>query len=235
MPSHAPALAARCRLLRSLFLAAVAATALDAALAAPSDETDPIARLVSSATAVIAPAATHPADGDVDNAASTQPGLLRQVHDRAADMAVSAMDFLGVHYRRGGQSAETGFDCSGFTRHMYELTGLDLPRRAEEQARAKGLVPVSRADLKPGDLVFFNTMKRTFSHVGIYIGENRFIHAPSRGKTVRTDDLDFAYWAKRFTGARRAEPAGEAVGAGQASLAVDTAATPAAPAAATLP
>ena len=140
---------------------------------------------------------------------STQPGLLRQVHDHASDMATSALEFLGIRYRRGGQSAETGFDCSGFTRHVFELSGLDLPRRAEEQARAKGLVPVKREDLKPGDLVFFNTMKRTFSHVGIYIGENRFIHAPSRGKTVRTDDLDFAYWAKRFTGARRPDTAAE--------------------------
>ena len=65
---------------------------------------------------------------------------------------------------------------------------------------------VPRDALKPGDLVFFNTMKRTFSHVGIYIGDNRFIHAPSHGKDVRTDDMTFAYWAKRFTGARRAEP-----------------------------
>ena len=233
MPSHAPA-AATCRLIRSLACAIAVATAFGAAVAAPSDESDPISRLVNGAAAAIAPAVVQPtaADADGDKTAATQPGLLRQVHDRAAEMAVSAMDFLGVHYRRGGQSAETGFDCSGFTRHMYELSGLDLPRRAEEQARAKGLVPVSRDDLKPGDLVFFNTMKRTFSHVGIYIGENRFIHAPSRGKTVRTDDLGFAYWAKRFTGARRAEPALDAPGA---EAPTPTAAAPAAPSAPTLP
>jgi cell wall-associated NlpC family hydrolase len=70
-----------------------------------------------------------------------------------------------------------------------------------------GLVKVDKSDLKPGDLVFFNTMRRTFSHVGIYIGDNRFVHAPSHGKDVRTDDMSFAYWAKRFTGARRAEAA----------------------------
>ena len=233
MPSHAPA-AATCRLIRSLACAIAVATASGAAVAAPSDESDPISRLVNGAAAAIAPAVVQPtaADADGEKTAATQPGLLRQVHDRAAEMAVSAMDFLGVHYRRGGQSAETGFDCSGFTRHMYELSGLDLPRRAEEQARAKGLVPVSRDDLKPGDLVFFNTMKRTFSHVGIYIGENRFIHAPSRGKTVRTDDLGFAYWAKRFTGARRAEPALDAPGA---EAPAPTAASPAAPSAPTLP
>ena len=134
--------------------------------------------------------------------------LLRQVHDRASDMVVAAMDFVGVRYRRGGTSAETGFDCSGFTRHVFEMSlGLVLPRRADDQAAAPGLVAVKREDLKPGDLVFFNTLKRSFSHVGIYVGDNRFIHAPRTGKVVRTEDMSFAYWAKRFTGARRAATA----------------------------
>jgi cell wall-associated NlpC family hydrolase len=131
---------------------------------------------------------------------------MRRVHDRASDMVVSAMNFIGVRYRRGGNTAETGFDCSGFTRYVFENSlGLVLPRRADEQAAMPGLVKVEKSDLKPGDLVFFNTMRRTFSHVGIYIGDNRFVHAPSHGKDVRTDDMSFAYWAKRFTGARRAE------------------------------
>ena len=108
--------------------------------------------------------------------------------------------------RRGGTSTETGFDCSGFTRHVFETSpGLVLPRRADEQATAAGLVAVKREDLRPGDLVFFNTLKRTFSHVGIYIGDNRFIHSPRPGKNVRTEDMGFAYWAKRFTGARRVD------------------------------
>ena len=85
--------------------------------------------------------------------------------------------------------------------------GLVLPRRVDEQAAAPGLVAVRREELQPGDLVFFNTLKRTFSHVGIYLGDNRFIHSPRPGKLVRTDDLSFAYWSKRFTGARRAEVA----------------------------
>ena len=138
--------------------------------------------------------------------APDEPGLIRRVQDRASDMVASAMNFIGVRYRRGGTSAETGFDCSGFTRHVFEMSlGLVLPRRADEQAAMPGLVKVKRDELKPGDLVFFNTMRRTFSHVGIYIGDNRFVHAPSSGKDVRTDDMAFAYWAKRFTGARRAE------------------------------
>jgi cell wall-associated NlpC family hydrolase len=131
-------------------------------------------------------------------------GLLQQMHDRTTEMAVAALDFIGVRYRRGGTSAETGFDCSGFTRHVFEMSlGLVLPRRVDEQAAAPGLVAVKREDLQPGDLVFFNTLKRKFSHVGIYIGAGRFVHAPHTGANVRTDDMSFAYWAKRFTGARR--------------------------------
>ncbi len=133
------------------------------------------------------------------------------MHDRASDLTIAAMDLVGIRYRRGGTSTETGFDCSGFTRHVFETSlGLVLPRRADEQAAAPGLVAVKREDLRPGDLVFFNTLKRTFSHVGIYLGDNRFIHSPRPGQSVRTEDMSFAYWAKRFTGARRVD-AGAAV------------------------
>jgi cell wall-associated NlpC family hydrolase len=117
-----------------------------------------------------------------------------------------AMTLLGVPYKRGGNSAETGFDCSGLVRHVYETSiGRLLPRRAEEQAQATE--KIERGDLHPGDLVFFNTMRRTFSHVGIYIGDGKFIHAPSTGKVVRVDDLRASYWTKRFTGARRVQEA----------------------------
>ena len=178
-----------------------------AALANPGENADPVMKLLADKgilAAAILPA--QAATTEASTPAPAEPGLMRRVQDRASDMVVSAVNFIGVRYRRGGNSAETGFDCSGFTRHVFELSlGLVLPRRADEQAAAPGLVKVQRDELKPGDLVFFNTMRRTFSHVGIYIGENRFIHAPSHGKDVRTDDLSFAYWAKRFTGARRAE------------------------------
>ncbi|WP_397533796.1 C40 family peptidase [Roseateles sp.] len=131
--------------------------------------------------------------------------LLNQVRDHASEMVLSAMNFLGVPYRRGGNSVETGFDCSGFTRHIFEMSlGLVLPRRADEQAKLSSLVTIKRDELKPGDLVFFNTMRRTFSHVGIYVGEGKFIHAPRSGQKVRVEDMREAYWAKRFTGARRA-------------------------------
>jgi cell wall-associated NlpC family hydrolase len=130
----------------------------------------------------------------------------QQVRDAASELVVGAMNFLGVPYRRGGSSAEQGFDCSGFTRHVFENTiGLVLPHRADQQARQAGLLTVNREELKPGDLVFFNTMKRAFSHVGIYIGEGRFIHAPRAGGEVRVEDMRHRYWAQRFNGARRAE------------------------------
>ncbi|HEX3139421.1 MAG TPA: C40 family peptidase [Rhizobacter sp.] len=128
-----------------------------------------------------------------------------EVRDATSDLVVSAMNFLGVPYRRGGDSSDTGFDCSGFTRHIYENSlGLLLPRRVDEQAKASSLAPVKRNDLKPGDLVFFNTLRRTFSHVGIYVGDDKFIHAPKPGGEVRVESLGVLYWAKRFTGARRA-------------------------------
>lgn len=133
-------------------------------------------------------------------------GLLASVRDTASDLVLSAMNFLGVRYTRGGNSVESGFDCSGFTRHIFEMSvGLVLPRRADEQAKLSSLLPIRRDELKPGDLVFFNTMRATFSHVGIYVGEGKFIHAPRTGSAVRVEDMRDAYWAKRFTGARRAD------------------------------
>ena len=124
------------------------------------------------------------------------------VAGRTSDLVVTAMGFLGVPYRRGGNSAETGFDCSGFVRAMYEQSvGLILPRQAIEQAKAAQ--NIDHSDLQPGDLVFFNTMRRSFSHVGIYVGEGKFIHSPRSGSQVRVEDMNESYWKKRFNGARR--------------------------------
>jgi cell wall-associated NlpC family hydrolase len=137
---------------------------------------------------------------------TSQWSLARQsVGEKATDMLTQAMGLLGVPYRRGGSSEETGFDCSGFVRHLYEKSfGRLLPRRADEQAKATETI--DRTELKPGDLVFFNTMKRAFSHVGIYVGDGKFIHAPRAGKSIRVDDMRSAYWQKRFNGARRVSP-----------------------------
>ena len=149
----------------------------------------------------------------------TEKGLLGQleqvrqtVGNRASDLVVNAMGFLGVPYKRGGNTAETGFDCSGFVRAMYEQTiGLVLPRRADQQAAATQ--NIDKADLKPGDLVFFNTLKRTFSHVGIYVGEGRFIHSPKPGAEVRVESMKLDYWASRFDGARRVRATPTAIAA----------------------
>ncbi len=141
---------------------------------------------------------------------SVAPTLAQKVRDGASDMVLTAMNFLGVPYRRGGSSESTGFDCSGFTRHIFEMSlGLVLPRRADKQANAAGLMEVRRDELRPGDLVFFNTMRRTFSHVGIYVGDGKFIHSPATGGAVRIDDMRYAYWSQRFDGARRAGPASD--------------------------
>ncbi|HEY1226367.1 MAG TPA: C40 family peptidase [Ramlibacter sp.] len=126
-----------------------------------------------------------------------------RISSTTSDLVVTAMGFLGVPYRRGGTSAETGgFDCSGFVKALYEQTvGLVLPRRAEQQAAATQTV--DKRDLQPGDLVFFNTMRRAFSHVGIYVGDGKFIHSPKPGAEVRVENMGANYWQRRFDGARR--------------------------------
>ena len=158
------------------------------------------------------PAWSSPTE-DAPAAGLTERGLVSQIGsqlsvvkdkagDQAAGMVEQAMGLLGVPYRRGGNTESTGFDCSGFVRHLYEKSvGQILPRRAVDQARATEVI--ERDELKPGDLVFFNTMRRTFSHVRIYVGDGKFIHAPRAGKAVNIDDMRSAYWQKRFNGARR--------------------------------
>lgn len=121
---------------------------------------------------------------------------------QASGLVINAMAFLGVPYKYGGNTADTGFDCSGFVRAVYEQSlGKILPRRSDEQAAATQVI--DRSELKPGDLVFFNTMRRTFSHVGIYVGDGKFIHSPRSGSHVRMEDMRLAYWSTRFNGARR--------------------------------
>ena len=123
-------------------------------------------------------------------------------HSARSDIVVQALSLLGTPYRFGGSSPEVGFDCSGLVQHVFaSVLNRDLPRRAEEISGVGH--PVSRAELQPGDLVFFNTLRRAFSHVAIYIGEGRFVHAPARNGRVRIEGLDDRYWAARFNGARR--------------------------------
>ncbi|TSE29250.1 Murein DD-endopeptidase MepH [Tepidimonas thermarum] len=128
----------------------------------------------------------------------------------AGELVNTALGLIGVPYRMGGNSPQTGLDCSGFVRYVYANTlGLVLPRRAAEQARATA--PIAKEELRPGDLVFFNTMRRAFSHVGVYLGDGKFIHAPRKGESVKISDMNDRYWARRFNGARRVDALDAAV------------------------
>ncbi|MEJ7138715.1 C40 family peptidase [Amphibiibacter pelophylacis] len=130
--------------------------------------------------------------------------ITSNLRDKASSMIDTALDYLGVPYRYGGTTAR-GFDCSGFTRYVFEKTlGITIPRTAAEQAHYAGFLKVDRSDLQPGDLVFFNTMRRDFSHVGIYLGDGKFVHSPRTGSVVRVDRIANSYWSARFDGARRA-------------------------------
>jgi cell wall-associated NlpC family hydrolase len=138
-----------------------------------------------------------------------QPPMPVSFVDRATasaqDAIDQALDLLGIPYRRGGSSPESGFDCSGFVSHVFrEGLGLILPRSSKEMSKSGEAI--SKDQLRPGDLVFFNTMRSAFSHVGIYLGENQFVHAPRSGGRVRVEDLRDGYWNKRFNGARRINP-----------------------------
>ena len=132
--------------------------------------------------------------------AATSPAS--RVWTRAQDLAIFALGLIGVDYRFGGTTPESGLDCSGLVRYVFQqVTGVRLPRTAQEMSRLGKRV--AAADLKIGDLVFFNTRSFPFSHVGIYLGDDRFVHAPSRGGEVEIAAMSASYWRTRFSGARR--------------------------------
>ncbi|MEO7728513.1 MAG: C40 family peptidase [Burkholderiales bacterium] len=122
--------------------------------------------------------------------------------DYARELTMHALALIGVNYKFGSNSPEAGFDCSGLVSHVFqEVAGIVLPRNS--QSMSKVGEKIAPADLQPGDLVFFNTRRQAFSHVGIYIGEERFVHAPRRGREVEVGDMQDSYWKKHFNGARR--------------------------------
>ena len=127
---------------------------------------------------------------------------LKSTGDQASEVLMYALSMVGVKYKYGGNSAATGFDCSGFVGHVFsEIAAHTLPRNSE--AIATQGVKVALNQLVAGDLVFFNTRSRKNSHVGIYLGNNSFVHAPSRGKAIEIVDMKIGYWGKHFNGARR--------------------------------
>src|SRR6185295_9034668 len=122
--------------------------------------------------------------------------------DNGAEVVVHALALLGVPYRWGGSDPARGLDCSGLVQHVFKnVVALDLPRRSEQMSRLG--TRVLRAELRAGDLLFFNTLGYPNSHVALYVGDGRFVHAPGRKGRVRLDDLDDRYWRDRFNGARR--------------------------------
>ncbi|MBM3115680.1 C40 family peptidase [Jeongeupia naejangsanensis] len=120
----------------------------------------------------------------------------------AQELLLQAMSLIGVRYSWGGNTPEEGLDCSGFIRYVFQNSlNITLPRTSLSMSQTGK--SIDKEDLKPGDLVFFNTLGRAFSHVGIYLGDNRFIHSPRAGKSVEVSNIQQSYWQQRWNGARR--------------------------------
>lgn len=138
---------------------------------------------------------------DIDAETPQQTALSSSI-DKASDMLMYALSLVGVNYKYGGKTPETGLDCSGFVSYVYkQAAGLVLPHNARAISMFGQKITIS--ELQPGDLVFYNTMRHTFSHVGIYLGENKFVHASVTGRGVEVVNMNENYWVKRFNGARR--------------------------------
>jgi len=143
-----------------------------------------------------------PARSLTDSATAAVRVAASSAWDAARTLTTAALDLIGIRYKWGGATPDTGLDCSGLVQFVFQqTTGVTLPRSAKEMSRLGDKVAL--ADLQPGDLVFFNTRRFAFSHVGIYLGDNRFIHAPRRGREVEVATIDRGYWQLRFNGARR--------------------------------
>lgn len=149
------------------------------------------------AVAQAAPDKSADADGGDPIARFASPG-----EEAVGDLLLQAMSLLGVAYRFGGNSPESGLDCSGFIQYVFKKSlHVNLPRTAAEMARVGR--EVSQDELKPGDLVFFNTRGFRYSHVGIYLGNSKFIHSPRTGKNIQVANMSQSYWVGRYNGARR--------------------------------
>jgi cell wall-associated NlpC family hydrolase len=183
------------RLLRTaLAVALAAAGTLPQGLMAQAQAKEQVARGQANASAQPAATEYSLANSAKEAAASAWHG--------AQDVAIFALGMIGVDYRFGGNTPDSGLDCSGLVRYVFQqVTGVTLPRTSKELSRLGNKVATS--DLQPGDLVFFNTRRFEFSHVGIYLGDNRFIHAPNTGSEVEISQLTESYWQKHFNGARR--------------------------------
>lgn len=137
-----------------------------------------------------------------DGAVPLVPAALEGRVAGQSEQVLQAFALVGIPYRWGGNTPEGGFDCSGLVRWVMRQTlGIELPRSTAEIAQVGDIIQLE--DRLPGDLIFFNTRRHRFSHMGIYVGQNEFVHAPSRGGRVRLDRIDHKYWRVRITGVRR--------------------------------
>ena len=158
------------------------------------------------ATACIAFASTIRAQSAPESPIAAATAVVRDAAATAfisaRNLTSSALDLIGIRYKWGGATPESGLDCSGLVQFVFQqVTGVTLPRSTKDLSRIGNAVAL--ADLRPGDLVFFNTRRLAFSHVGIYVGDNRFIHAPRRGREVELATINKSYWQNHFNGARR--------------------------------
>ena len=140
------------------------------------------------------------------NAAKVRPVVASNAAKQSSSVLSRAVNVLGTPYRWGGSSPSKGFDCSGLVKYAFnDVAHVNLPRTSSAMAQGHG-VKVARGDLKPGDLLFFNIKSRRVNHVAIYLGNDRFIHAPRRGKNVSIDSLKKPYWSKHYVVAKRVLP-----------------------------
>ena len=184
--------------------------------------TPPATRPATAAAAAVSPLMSDSATLGPPVAVTTvkAPSVTSASTDFAAEVVFRALSLLGVNYRFGGNTPAAGLDCSGLVRLVYsEVIGLTLPRRSDEMSRVGG--SVDQSELQPGDLVFFNTLRMPFSHVGIFSGNGQFVHSPSSGSSVRVENMNLSYWQSRFNGARRVIT-GEPLASPGSALTVDT-------------
>lgn len=185
-----------CRPLFSILFAVVGFAGLQAQAEAEALPPEQVSTVPVSSQDKL-PAATMTTD-----AGSSTLSKLTAFTSHASQLAMQAVSTLGIHYKYGGNNPENGLDCSGLVRYVFkEALGKDLPRTSAEISHVGQRVDPH--ELRPGDLVFYNTLRRGFSHVGIYLGDNKFIHSPSAGGRVRIESMDLSYWKRRFNGARR--------------------------------
>jgi cell wall-associated NlpC family hydrolase len=145
---------------------------------------------------------TSPSGAPANSPAHAATAPATPQHTEALLVAIMALD---TDYRYGGHSFANGFDCSGLVAYVFKSAwGLELPHNSRAQSEIG--TPIDSSALRPGDLVFYNTANRPYSHVGIYLGDGKFIHAPRTGARVRIESLHKRYWARRYDGARRIDP-----------------------------